>query len=106
MSDARFAARSRGTRAVTERDFATEAAQAAGMTNPFAPSPADVLPEHYDSILDSLEHIRSAARAQAKLGGGHIAHGPSRRARAMQLTIRPWAPLRGGVPTDFGSFLF
>ena len=61
--DARFAARSRGSRAVTERDFAIAAAQAAGMTNPFAPSPADVLPEHYDSILDSLEHIRSAARA-------------------------------------------
>ena len=76
-SGTRFAARSRGSRAVTERDFA--AGITTEITNLFAPSPADVLPEHYDFILDSLEHISSAARAHAKLGGGHIDHGPSRR---------------------------
>ena len=63
-SGTRFAARSRGSRAVTERDFA--AGITTEITNPFAPSPADVLPEHYylpgsttlSSILLSILALR------------------------------------------------
>ena len=55
--DARFAARTRGATEVTARDFAAAAASAAGIANPAA-DPADVLPDHYDEVVEALERIR------------------------------------------------
>ena len=55
---------------VTARDFATAAAKAAGVADPFAASPAVALPDNYDEAVDALARLRDVAMALAKSGGG------------------------------------
>ena len=66
----RSRARSRGSRVVTDRDV-RDAAQAILSGNPQGPvpSPADVIPPHFEYMRDLLDTLREAVQ-QTKVGGG------------------------------------
>ena len=66
VSDARYAARSRGASDVTARDIANAAAAHAGSASALS-DPAAEIPEHYDEVVERLSRLCS--NASSSFGG-------------------------------------
>ena len=67
IKDSKIRAASRGSKTVTPQDL-QEAAKNMTIRKNIATSPADVLPEHYNHILDSLSELRTQTQHAAEAG--------------------------------------